>query len=179
MYVSLYLMRTLLLGILLFTLHSASAQIYVLKDHRDSFVPNMVYDSLPLLCDSFYSNLRFDDPLIMRLFSPTVEYLKLQFDSSAADLKESDYAVKQQQIELRLRKAYKKAIKQSHKDKVKFKHFELNSKEYTYGSAENGNEFCYVTLVGKKKKKELRIRFLATKIEDAWFIVDELYFSWD
>jgi len=179
MYVSLYKMRTLILGILLLSISSASAQIYVLKDHRDSFIPSKVYDSLPLLCDSFYSHLRFDDPLIMRLFSPTVEYLKMQLDSSHAELKESDYQVKQQQIELRLRKAYKKAIKQAGKDKVKFKHYLLSSKEYTFGKAENGNEFCYVTLVGKKKKKELRIRFLATKIEDAWFIVDELYLSWD
>lgn len=172
-------MRTLLLGTLLLTLHLASAQIYVLKDHRDSFVPNKVYDSLPLLCDSFYSNLRYDNTLIMRLFSPTVEYLKLKLDSLHPELKESDYSVKQQQIELRLKKAYKKAIKQAQKDKVKFKHYSLYKKKYSYGKAENGNEFCYVTLVGKKKKKELRITFLATKIEDAWFIVDELYFSWD
>ena len=171
-------MRILLFSLLLSLAGASSGQIYVLKDHRDTVVRYKVYDSLPLLCDSFFSKFKTEDPDIIKYFTPTLEYMKAAADTSL-DLKESDHIIKQKAIQLKIERGYKKALKQAKKEKLKFKHYDLLKKEYQKGTTESGNEFCYVTLTARKKKKSMTIKFLATKIEDAWFIVDELYISWD
>lgn len=171
-------MRIILISLILAMFSTSYGQIYVLRDHRDTVVRYETYDSLPLLCDSFFSKMKLEDAEIIKYFTPTLEYMKKTADTSQK-LKENDFKIKQKAIQLKVERAYKKALKQAKKDNLKFKHYSLLKKEYQKGTTESGNEFCYVTLTARKKKNTMTIKFLATKIEDVWFIVDELYINWD
>ncbi len=170
--------RSLIILSLLLASLVSSAQVYVLKDHRDSFPADLIYDSLPTLCDSFYSKMRFQDVGIIKQFSPTLDYLKSSIDTVASGLKESDLIYRQKFIQQNLEKTYSKILKKAAKDNIRFKHYTLDKKQFQFGKTEDGNDFCYVTLKCSKKTKTLEVRFLAMKFNGAWFMVDELSIVW-
>ena len=173
------MLRLFSLSFLLLQLVISQAQIYVLKDHRDSFATELRYDSLPTLCDSFFSKVKLQDSRIIKQFVPTLESLKASIDTNATGFKESDLVFRQEFIQKKLEKLYAKSLKQAKKDNIKFKFYELSKKQYQFGKSEDGNEFCYVTLTCVKKKKTLNIRFLAIRLDGAWYMADDLSLVWD
>ena len=126
------------------------------------------------------SRLKFklEDVSVIALFVPTDSFLWSMFDTSEVQYKASDIALQQRRIQGDLEKDYQKMLRKTAKKKIKLRSYSLLKKEYKYGKDDKGNEFCYVTLKCAKKKKELNITFLALKLKDAWFLVDELYASW-
>ncbi len=152
------------------------AQIYVLKDHRPDTTPKIqkLYDDLPELCDSFFSQLKFEEISRITAFLPEKSYLKATFDTLAINYNEANLLVKHQNLQLNLQKQYKKVLKQAAKHKLKLKHLEMKKVNYSYGKDDKGNEFCYVSMICNKRKYEYEIKFVAIKLLEKWFIVDEL-----
>lgn len=171
-------MRNLLLSLLLCAVTPAVAQIYVLKDHRDSTVINPVYQNLPELCDSIYSKFKLEDVSVIALFVPTDSFLWSMFDTSEIKYSAFDIALQQKRIQGNLEKEYQKILRKTAQKKIKLSSYELYHKEYTYGKNDKGNDFCYVKIKCRKRKKELSISFLALNLMDTWFLVDELSASW-
>lgn len=156
----------------------ASSQIYVLKDHRDSTGERELFDSLPIMVDSFWSKLRFMESKIMKNFTPTFAHLKAAFDTLGVEYNQADLLIKQQLIEKKMTRKLHKSLKKAKKNKVKFKRFSKEKTNYNYGISKEGYEFCYVTIACKKKKTELNVKFLAMKLDGQWFIGDELSIYW-
>ena len=65
------------------------AQLYTLKDpKKDIMNMEVLYDSLPIMCDSFYVMLLREDLTEMKKFVPRMKYLKSTFDTMAIEYRE-------------------------------------------------------------------------------------------
>ncbi len=172
-------MKRFLYIALLLVSNLSFAQLYVLQDHRpDSNVGQpLLYDSLPVLVDSFYSEIKLQDISSMKKFVPTMRYLKATFDTLDVEYTDNKVLVRQQMLLRGLQKDYRKILKKNEKAKVKFRHLNLESTEYDFGEDEEGNRFCYVTMHLKKRKKEYEMRYIAIVLIDKWFIGDKLEFE--
>lgn len=155
---------------------SGFAQVYVLKDHRPDTTPKVqkLYDNLPELCDSFFSQLKFEEVERITVFLPEKSYLKATFDTLDINYNEANLLVKHQNLQFNLQKQYKKMLKKAEKHKLKLKHLEKQSVNYAYGKDDKGNEFCYVSMICNKRKFEYEIKFVTIKLLEKWFIADEL-----
>lgn len=153
---------------------SSQGQIYVLKDHRDSIPEQSLYDSLPIMTDSFYQSLLMQNVRTIKNFVPTVSHLKSTFDTLDVKYNRADVLMKQQIMQKKLERSYSKILKRAEKRKLTFKRYSVVDKKFTYGKDANGNEFCYVTYICKKNRKKMEISYLAIKLNGCWFVADEL-----
>ena len=168
-------MKRLLMALVLVTFMAYShGQIYVLKDHRDSIPEQSLYDSLPVMADSFYQSLLMQNVRTIKNFVPTVSHLKSTFDTLDVKYNRADVLMKQQIMQKKLEHTYGKILKRAAKRKLTFKRYAVADKKFTYGSDANGNEFCYVTYSCKKNRKTMEISYLAIKLNGCWFVADEL-----
>lgn len=158
---------------------SAFSQLYVLKDHRpDSnlFAP-MLFDSLPEMCDSFFTQLKKEDVNTIKSFVPTMKYLKITFDTLAVEYTLDKVLIRQQMLLRGLQRQYLKVLKKAKKDKLKMRHLERKNTDYDYGEDEDGNKYCYVIVHCNKRKKEYDLKYLAIQLNGMWFLGDELKFE--
>ncbi|MEY2924426.1 MAG: hypothetical protein RLZZ337_974 [Bacteroidota bacterium] len=150
----------------------------MLKDHRpDTAKPAYLFETLPELCDSFFSKLKYEDATTINAFIPEKNYLKATFDTLDIEYNETRLTVRHQNLAFNLQKQYKKLLKKAAKQKLKLKHLEKQKVDYEYGKDEKENEFCYVTFYCNKRKTEYEIKFVAIRLIDKWFIGDELSFT--
>ena len=159
--------------------YSAFAQLYVLKDHRpDSnlFAP-LLFDSLPVMCDSFFTQLRKEDVNTIKSFVPTMKYLKSTYDTLAVEYTLDKVVIRQQMLLRSLQKQYLKILKKAKKDKLKLRHLEHQKTSYDYGEDDDGNAYCYVTVKCNKKKKNYQLKYLAIRLNGMWFLGDDLTFE--
>ena len=171
--------RVLLSIVLIGFFAHTQAQLYVLKDYRPDSNDHyqQLYDSLPQMCDSFYSAFMKKDPSGLKKFVPQVRYLKATFDTMAIEYREDQVLYKQQLILRSLQKDYRKILKQAEKDKFSFKRIERGKTKYKYGKDDNGNRYCYVIVTCKKKKHTYELKYLAILLNGSWFVGDELSFK--
>jgi hypothetical protein len=152
------------------------AQIYELKDHRPDTAKQeqQMYDSLPPLADSIWKLLVAEDLEGFARFAPTFDYLSVTFDSMQIENNPGVILVKQRYILHNFQKQFFKLKKNAAKSNVKLKFLENDSTKYQYGVNAQGHRYAYVTYYCKRKTKQYRIRFLAIRLRDYWFIGDEL-----
>jgi hypothetical protein len=155
------------------------SQLYVLKDHRpdSNKITQLLFDSLEVMIDSFYIQLKYEDIGSIKKFVPTRKHLRATFDTLDVEYNENKVVVRQQMVLRGLQKDYHKILKKNKKAKVRFKTLTKKNIIYNYGVDKDGNEFCYITIELKKRKKEYELKFLAIRLIDKWFIGDELMFE--
>ena len=151
------------------------AQLYTLKDpKKDSMNMEVLYDSLPIMCDSFYVMLLREDLTEMKKFVPRMKYLKSTFDTMAIEYREEQVVYRQQMLLHNLQKDYKKILKYSEKSRLNIKRLEKGKTIYDYGRDEQENKYCYVTVLCTKNGKEDELKYLAILLNGHWFVGDEL-----
>ena len=151
------------------------AQLYTLKDPKKD-ITNMevLYDSLPIMCDSFYVMLLREDLTEMKKFVPRMKYLKSTFDTMAIEYREEQVVYRQQMLLRNLQKDYKNILKYSEQSNLNIKRLEKGKTIYEYGQDEQENKYCYVTVLCKKNRKEYELKYLAILLNGHWFVGDEL-----
>jgi hypothetical protein len=155
----------------------STAQIYVLKDHRDTVKPNILFDTLPVLCDSFFQQLKYKDIGTIKAFVPGFAFIKQTLDSHGVEYKDGDALYRQQKMQHSLEFQYKKALKHASKMDVKLEKLTHVNNTLEYGTDDKGNEFCFVSINCAKRKREYAFSFLAIKLNDKWFLGDDLKFE--
>ena len=151
------------------------AQLYTLKDpKKDSMNMEALYDSLPIMCDSFYVMLLREDLTKMKRFVPRMKYLKSTFDTMAIEYREEQVVYRQQMLLCNLQKDYKNILKYSEQSNLNIKRLEKGKTIYEYGQDEQENKYCYVTVLCKKNRKEYELKYLAILLNGHWFVGDEL-----
>lgn len=166
--------RIVLMIIGWFLLHSADAQIYVLKDHRPQKPKEIRCDTVPELADSMFSALKKDDFDSIKIYLPDKEYLKASIDSLNPDMTSTMQDVRYQYLMGNMRARFKKFQKEMKKQRLRWKGVVLADREIEYGVHEDGHHYAYVTLKCIRKKKIFSVSFLAIKLRDKWFLGDEL-----
>ncbi|MBR9860247.1 hypothetical protein GYB22_05775 [bacterium] len=151
-----------------------NAQVYVLKDHRDTVHPQHLFDTLPELCDSFFAQLKNQDIKDIKKFVPEVGFLDSMYDTMNIESNAANTVYRQQIIQRKLEMQYKKMIKRAEKENINLKKLELDRHELKYAADDKGNEFCFVTIHCKRNKREYEVRFTAIKLNGKWFIGDDL-----
>jgi hypothetical protein len=172
-------MKAVILGIVFLLMGiSASAQLYVLKDHILDSNANrpILYDSLPKLCDTLYKAFIREDLAGLKPFVPEVRYLKSTFDTLSIEYREEQVIYRQQLLYRSLQKDYKKIIKYAKKSRINMHKLERGEVAYNYGENEEGYEYCYVTTEFKKRKHIYELKFLAIILNGHWFLGDDLSF---
>ena len=172
-------MKTFLLAIVFVLISvSASAQLYVLKDHIVDSNANrpVLYDSLPKMCDTLYRAFIKEDLSGLKPFVPEVRYLKSTFDTLAIEYREEQVVYRQQLLYRSLQKDYKKILKYAERSKITIRRLEKGEVIYNYGKNEEGHEYCYVTTEFKRKKHSYELKYLAIMLNGHWFLGDELSF---
>ena len=134
----------------------------------------VLYDSLPIMCDSFYVMLLREDLTEMKKFVPRVKYLKSTFDTMAIEYREEQVVYRQQMLLRNLQKDYKNILKYSEQSNLNIKRLEKGKTIYEYGQDEQENKYCYVTVLCKKNRKEYELKYLAILLNGHWFVGDEL-----
>jgi len=134
----------------------------------------VLYDSLPIMCDSFYVMLLREDLTEMKKFVPRMKYLKSTFDTMAIEYREEQVVYRQQMLLRNLQKDYKKILKYSEQSNLNIKRLEKEKTRYEYGRDEQENKYCYVTVLCKKNRKEYELKYLAILLNGHWFVGDEL-----
>ena len=168
-------MRFLKLFFIIILAASAQAQLYVLKNPaKDSANMIRLYDSLPIMCDSFYAVFLRQDLTNLRKFVPGVKFLRSTFDTLNIEYREEQVVYRQQYILRNLQKDYRKILKNAEKRHIKLDKITINRTDYEYGEDKDGNEYCYVTVEAKRRKHEYEIKYLAIKLNRKWFVGDEL-----
>lgn len=168
-------MRHLFVFISILVACAVQAQLYTLKDpKKDSADMEVLYDSLPIMCDSFYAMLLKEDLGEMKNFVPRLKYLKSTFDTMAIEYREEQVVYRQQLLLRNLQKDYKKILKYADQSKLGLKRLEKEKTLYDFGRDEQGNKYCYVTVLCKKNKKEYELKYLAIMLNGHWFVGDEL-----
>jgi hypothetical protein len=171
--------KAFVLGVVfLFISITASAQLYVLKDHILDSNANrpILYRSLPKMCDTLYKAFIREDLAGLKPFVPEVRYLKSTFDTLSIEYREEQVVYRQQLLYRSLQKDYKKIIKYAKKSKINFSRLEKGEVAYNYGKNEEGYEYGYVTTEFKKRKHIYELRFLAIILNGHWFLGDNLSF---
>lgn len=171
-------MRSFILSILITLSVYSPAQLYVLQDHRPDTAEkiNVVYDSLPALCDTFYRAFITENLSNLQPFVPQVRYLRATFDTMAIEYRPEQVVYRQQLMLRLLQKDYKKALKYAERNKINLKKIEPAGRTYRYGKDDDGNRFCYVTVKAIRRKHTYELRYLAIMLNGHWFVGDELTF---
>ena len=156
-----------------------NAQLYVLKDQRpDTFKYNCIlYKNLPVLCDTFYKamvQLNFEN---LKPFVPDVKFLKETFDTLDIDFRNDQVLYRQQMIFRGLQRDHRKILKTIAKLDINLKKLIRTELHYDYGKDEKGNQYCYVTQYYQRRKHNYSISFIAIKLNNYWFIGDDLKFE--
>lgn len=152
------------------------AQLYVLQDHRPDTAEkiNVIYDSLPAMCDTFYRAFLTQNLSSLKPFVPQVKYLRATFDTLAIEYR-PEQAIYRQQLMLRLlQKDYKKALKYAEKNKINLKKIVPGESTFDYAKDEKGNRYCYVTVPLVRRKNRYELKYLAIVLNGHWFVGDEL-----
>lgn len=171
-------MRFAAFTILLWIGYPSSAQLYELKNPaRDSANRIILYDNVPVLADSFYRMLMKEDINEMKKFVPNVKFLRATFDTLAIEYREEQVIYRQQMLLRGLQKDYHKILKKSEKERINLQKIEVTNTHYEYGMDEKDNEYCYVTVMAKRRKHDYEIKYLAIKLNGKWFVGDELSFK--
>lgn len=161
--------------ILLLLPQEVKAQGYVLKDHRDTVIPNVLFDTMPLLVDSFFNCLLREEQDPIKKFVPDVKFLKSTYDTLNVDYNEANALYRQQYMQRNLELQYKRMMKKVRKKKINLKKLEMRDLALEYAiDPEWGIEICYVTLQCIKGKNEYEIKFACIKLNGKWFLADEL-----
>ncbi len=171
-------MRTFILSIFITLWAYSHAQLYVLKDHRPDTAEkfNVIYDSLPAMCDTFYRAFITENLSNLKPFVPQVKYLRSTFDTMAIEYRPEQVVYRQQLMLRLLQKEYKKALKYTERNKVNLKKIEPTERAYKYGKDDDGNKYCYVTVKAVRRKHTYELRYLAIMLNGHWFVGDELTF---
>lgn len=171
-------MRNLILGIFITLSAYSQAQLYVLKDHRPDTAEkfNVVYDSLPALCDTFYRAFITENLSNLKPFIPQVRYLRATFDTMAIEYRPEQVLYRQQLMLRLLQKDYKKALKYAERNKINLKKIEPGERTYNYGKDDSGNRYCYVTVKAIRRKHTYELKYLVIMLNGHWFVGDELTF---
>jgi hypothetical protein len=168
--------RIFLMSLFFLLVFFSKAQLYVLKnapsDSR-SMKP-VLFQDLPVLCDSFHTMLTRKDASSIKDFVPDVNYLKMTFDTLALDFRADQVIVKQQMILRGLQRDYRKIQKKLDALGIKFLKLGFDSISYRYGSDDNNNKYCYVTHHYSKRKNQFTISYIAIVLNDHWFVGDKL-----
>lgn len=156
----------------------SQAQLYVLQDHRpDSAAQyNVLYDSLPAMCDTFYRAFVTEDLSNLKPFVPQLKYLRKTFDTMDIEYRPEQVVYRQQLMLRLLQKDYKKVLKYAKRNKINLKKIEQGEREYDYGKDEDGNRYCYVTVNAIRRKHTYELKYLAIMLNGHWFVGDELSF---
>lgn len=156
----------------------ASAQLYELKNpKRDSANIIHYYDRVPELADSFYVVFIKKDLNGIKKFVPNVRYLRATFDTLDIEYREEQVIYRQQMLLRGLQKDYHKILKRAEKKRITLTKIEVVNTHYDYGIDEKNNEYCYVTVMAKRRKKSYELKYLAIKLNNKWFVGDELSFQ--
>lgn len=172
-------MRTLIAAILLFGgLYTAQAQLYVLQDHRPDSMENVPYafDTLSTLCDSLAVQLKRDETVKWKKYVPDFKYLKSTYDTLNVEYDDQKVIFRRQLMLEGLRRDFRKIEKHNEKERIRFRSFDLEKVEYDYGRDEYGNQYCYVSMIFKKRSKEYTLKFVALELRGQWFVADEMTF---
>ncbi len=150
----------------------------MLQDHRPDSADqiNIVYDSLPELCDTFYRAFITQNLTNLKPFVPQVKYLKATFDTLSIEYRPEQLVYRQQLMLRLLQKNYKKALKYATKYKIDLSKMEPTNHYYDYSKDQDGNTFCFVTVTTKRRKHTYELKYLAIMLNGNWFIGDELTF---
>jgi hypothetical protein len=105
---------------------------------------------------------------------PTLAVIKVTFDSLEIKNNPQIIRLKYNYIYYNVSKQLKSVQLKAKKNKIKFKTCELVKIETKEGADEKGNPFAYITLHIKKMKREFTIKFVALKLNENWYIADEL-----
>ncbi len=105
---------------------------------------------------------------------PTIAVIKVSFDSLEIKNNPQIIRLKYNYIYYNVSKQLKSVQLKAKKNKIKFKTCELVKIETKEGADEKGNPFAYITLHIKKMKREFTIKFVALKLNENWYIADEL-----
>ena len=172
-------MRNIILGIFILLSAYGQAQLYVLKDHRPDTAEkiNVIYDSLPAMCDTFYRAFLTQNLSNLKPFIPQVKYLRATFDTLAIEYRREQVLYRQQLMLRLLQKDYKKALKYVEKNNINLKKIVLGESSYDYGKDEKGNRYCYVTMRQTRRKNTYELKYLAIVLNGHWFVGDELTFK--
>tara|TARA_B110000902_G_C13866872_1_gene421302 strand:+ start:42 stop:569 length:528 start_codon:yes stop_codon:yes gene_type:complete len=172
-------MRNIILGIFILLSAYGQAQLYVLKDHRPDTAEkiNVIYDSLPAMCDTFYRAFLTQNLSSLKPFVPQVKYLRATFDTLAIEYRPEQVLYRQQLMLRLLQKDYKKALKYAEKNKIHLKKIVLGESSYDYATDEKGNRYCYVTVLLTRRKNTYELKYLAIVLNGHWFVGDELTFK--
>jgi hypothetical protein len=153
----------------------AQAQVYKLKNAtKDSVIVQLLYDSLPRMCDSFYVLCGSEKMEDFKNFVPDIKYLRATFDTLAIEYREEQVVYRQQMLLRNLQKDYKRVLKFAKKEKLKISKLEKGNTDYDFGKDAKGNEYCYVTVTCMRRKKEYELKYLAIRLNKKWFVGDEL-----
>ena len=171
-------MRNLVLFIFVLVSAYSQAQLYVLKDHRPDSADryNVVYDSLPAMCDTFYRAFLTQNLQNLKPFVPQVKYLRATFDTMSIEYRPEQVVYRQQLMFRLLQKEYKKALKYAERNKINLKKIERGETKYKYDKDEDGNRFCYVTVTATRRKHTYELKYLAIMLNGHWFVGDDLKF---
>jgi hypothetical protein len=163
-----------LLVILIFC--STYGQVYKVQD-KDSLNKQVLYDSLPMMCDSFYAMFIQEKLSGLTDFVPDVKYLKATFDTMDIAYRYEQVVYRQQLLLRNLQKDYKKILKRCERNKIALHKLEVERTEYDYGKDEKGNRYCYITVHCKRRKNTYELKYLAIRLNGTWFVGDDLKFE--
>jgi hypothetical protein len=132
------------------------AQVYVLKDHRPHDDEVDYYDALPELADTLFLRFVKEDVESMELMTPDTNALRVHLDSLYKQGRSPDLVNRRSQIKHRLKLNLQKQYKHYRKAKVSLNQYKKQNVVYNYAKTDEGNEFCYVTIICTKKKRKLK-----------------------
>lgn len=157
----------------------ANAQLYVLKNQRPdtSKYKCILHKDLPVLCDTFYKAMVQLDFENLKPFVPDVKFLKETFDTFDIDFRNDQVLYRQQMILRGLQRDHRKILKTIAKLDVNLKKLIRTELDYDYGKDEEGNQYCYVTQYYQRRKHSYSISFIAIKLNNHWFVGDDLKFD--
>jgi len=105
---------------------------------------------------------------------PTLAVIKVTFDSLEIKNNPQVIRLKYNYIYYKVSKQLKSLQFKAKSSKIKFKTCELTKIDSKEGLDEKGNAFAYITLHVKKMKREFTIKFVALRLNENWYIADEL-----
>lgn len=169
-------MRNFILGMFISVSAYGQAQLYVLQDYRSDTAKkvNVIYDSLPAMCDTFYRAFLTQDLSNLRPFVPQLKYLRATFDTLAIEYRTEQVLYRQQLMLRLLQKDCRKVFKYVAKEKMNLKKMVQEECSYNYAKDEKGNRYCYVTVKLTRRKKVYKLKYLAIVLNGHWFMGDDL-----
>lgn len=126
------------------------------------------------LGDSVWWALQQKDPSVLMSLIPTSDAIKETFDSLEFKANPQSIKIRRNRIYFKVNKQLRALNARAKANKLKFKTCEKDKIEVKEGKYENGTPFAYVTLFGHKGKRAFFIKFVAIKLNQSWYVLDEL-----